>query len=207
MFQRFSSLSRFSQGWTITEKIDGTNGQILIENCEGRASWGDQEHDYLILDKIDDYFLYAGSRNNMITPERDNMGFAKWVKENGEMLVRTLGEGRHFGEWWGKGIQRNYGLDEKRFSLFNSLRWKQADLPAGLHVVPCLLDNAYADEPSGYAKMAMKKLKEEGSLAAPGFMDPEGIVLYHRGSGATFKKTYDYDEYGKWKENQARKET
>jgi hypothetical protein len=206
VFERFPSLTRFSQGWTITEKIDGSNGQVLIRHAEGRAAWGDQEHDYAILDKVGDFFVYAGSRNRLLTVENDHAGFAKWVLANAEMLVTTLGEGRHFGEWWGQGIQRNYGLKEKRFSLFNTHRWKQADLPEGLHVVPCLLDNAYADEPSGYANMAMRRLKEGGSLASPGFMDPEGIVMHHRASGATFKKTFDYDEFGKWKENQERKE-
>ena len=34
-----------------------------------------------------------------------------------------LGEGIHFGEWWGLGIQRNYGMNEKVFSLFNTKRW------------------------------------------------------------------------------------
>lgn len=30
-----------------------------------------------------------------------------------------------------------------------------------------------------------------------GFMDPEGIVIYHTGSGTLYKKTFENDE-GKW---------
>ena len=30
MFERFASLTRFSHGWTVTEKLDGTNACVLI---------------------------------------------------------------------------------------------------------------------------------------------------------------------------------
>ena len=48
-------------------------------------------------------------------------GFARWVETNRERLITLLGPGLHFGEWWGSGIQRGYGLTkgDKRFSLFN----------------------------------------------------------------------------------------
>lgn len=210
MFQRFPSLTRFSQGWSISEKIDGSNAQIWIDTLSSAD-------DKPVRDKFalaciapepsnPEYKLHivAGSRNRFIGNSRgdDNMGFAKWVQDNAEMLVKTLGEGRHFGEWWGKGIQRGYGLNHKRFSLFNTLRWKQEDLPEGLYVVPCLLDNQYLDNPGAAFMGAMALLQQNGSQAVPGFMNPEGIVMYHRPSGTTFKKTFDYDEYGKWMENQ-----
>ena len=186
MFERFPSLTRFSQDWTVTEKIDGTNAQIFI---------------------TDDGDLFAGSRTRMITPEDDNHGFAKWAYGNKQELVDALGPGRHFGEWWGKGIQRNYGLTEKRFSLFNVNRWKQEELPEGLlYVVPTLgTPNVYLEAPGEGFNRLMDWLKESGSFAAPGFMDPEGIVIRHGRSGTMFKKTFDYDEHGKWKENQERK--
>ncbi|MCJ7726507.1 MAG: hypothetical protein MUP76_09000, partial [Acidimicrobiia bacterium] len=44
-----------------------------------------------------------------ITPEVDNYGFARWVKDHEEELRTGLGAGLHFGEWWGQGIQRRYG--------------------------------------------------------------------------------------------------
>ena len=41
-------------------------------------------------------------------------------------------------------------------------------------------------------------LRLRGSKAAPGFMKPEGIVIFHTKSGAVFKKTLEKDESGKW---------
>jgi hypothetical protein len=40
-------------------------------------------------------------------------------------------------------------------------------------------------------------LKEGGSLAAPGFANPEGIVIYHHATKQLFKKTIEKDEKGK----------
>ena len=92
-FTEFPKIARLSRECTITEKIDGTNGSIYIgENGE-----------FLI-----------GSRTQWITPERDNHGFARWCMEHKEELFK-LGIGHHFGEWWGSGIQRGYGLTEKRW--------------------------------------------------------------------------------------------
>lgn len=203
MFERFPSLTRFSQGWSITEKIDGTNAQVIVNDC---SQPDDAKYKDRAIAEVDGMFLFAGSRSRLISPENDNHGFARWAQANAEMLVRALGIGRHFGEWWGNGIQRGYGLKEKRFSLFNSLRWKQEELPEGLYVVPSFVNNEYESNPGDLAEQCLQELKEEGSFAAPGFMDPEGIVMFHRASGVAFKKTFDYDEFGKWKENQERKE-
>jgi hypothetical protein len=102
-FSEFPKMARLSREVIITEKIDGTNAQILITK---------------------DNRLLTGSRTRWITPNDDNYGFAKWVEENREEVLK-LGIGRHFGEWWGSGIQRGYNLPkgEKRFSLFNVSRW------------------------------------------------------------------------------------
>lgn len=116
----------------VTEKIDGTNAQILIEPIS-RQSF---DSNLIAAEDIPDsgsengvnesYVLgmYAGSRSKWITPQSDNSGFAKWCLANHAELFK-LGQGRHFGEWWGSGIQRGYNLPkgEKRFSLFNALRW------------------------------------------------------------------------------------
>jgi hypothetical protein len=40
-------------------------------------------------------------------------------------------------------------------------------------------------------------LKEYGSRVAPGFMNPEGIVIYHTAGNYYFKKTIENDEKGK----------
>ena len=47
----------------------------------------------------------------------------------------------------------------------------------------------------------MQMLKERGSQAAPGFMDPEGIIVYHTAANQYFKQTFDFDE-GKWSEGE-----
>jgi len=41
------------------------------------------------------------------------------------------------------------------------------------------------------------QLQNEGSAAAPGFMKPEGIVIFHPASGRAFKKTVEKDEQHK----------
>jgi len=170
-FEAFPKMARLSREIIVTEKIDGTNAQIYI---------GD-----------DGQFL-VGSRKRWITPEQDNFGFAKWAYENEECL-RELGPGRHFGEWWGSGIQRRYGIDGKRFSLFNVSRWSE-QRPECCEVVPTL----YRGEFSQLAiNEALTRLEFDGSVAAPGFMKPEGVIVYHVAAGIGFKKTIEKDHLPK----------
>lgn len=173
-FEEFVKIARYSREVIVTEKIDGTNAQILITE--------------------DDQF-FTGSRNRWITPENDNYGFSRWAHEHKEELMQ-LGEGRHFGEWWGSGIQRGYGLKkgEKLFSLFNTSRWT-IDRPSCCHVVPILWRGMFDDL---NVKEIMDKLSSNGSYASPGFMKPEGIVIYHTKGNVMFKKTFEKDDTGKW---------
>ncbi|MDH5183647.1 MAG: RNA ligase family protein, partial [Gammaproteobacteria bacterium] len=159
----------------ITEKIDGTNAQICFD-----------EHGQIL----------CGSRKRAITPEDDNYGFARWAYENQDALFNILGEGRHYGEWWGAGIQRRYGLDKKMFSLFNSGRWSERDLEEveQLSVVPVLYHGDFLTEE---IDRVMAELKEGGSVASKGFMNPEGIVIFHSASQTLYKRTFDFDETGK----------
>ena len=186
-FEAFSKISRLNREIVITEKIDGTNAQIFIGD-DGKT-------------------IKAGSRTKWLAPGKatDNFNFAAWVEQNKEELLK-LGPGRHYGEWWGVGIQRRYGLQEKRFSLFNTSRWSDpAVRPACVGVVPVLYTgpwttNDYLDAFAGvdnlmFAPAAiLYKLKADGSKAAPGFMDPEGIVVFHAASGQLFKATCKNDE-------------
>jgi hypothetical protein len=173
-FVQFQKIARLSREVVITEKIDGTNGLIAIgENGE----------------------FEVGSRNRWITPKEDNYGFARWAYEHKDELI-ALGAGFHYGEWWGQGIQRGYGLKEKRFSLFNSYRWSDelGERPACCHVVPVLysgvFDTTKVDE-------ILRDLATNGSKAAPGFMKPEGVVIYHLAGKVYFKKTIEGDEQPK----------
>ena len=122
----------------------------------------------------------------------DNYGFGGWVLQNKEELVEGLGIGRHFGEWWGAGIQRKYGLKEKRFSLFNTEKWlDDAVRPKCCHVVPLLYKGMFTTD---RVDEWILTLSVEGSKAAPGFMNPEGVVVYHVAAGTYFKKTIKNDE-------------
>jgi hypothetical protein len=172
-FQGFPKIERLSRDIIITEKIDGTNAQIYIDD------WGE---------------IFAGSRNRWVTPQDDNYGFARWVEGNKTELLK-LGEGRHFGEWWGQGIQRGYGLKEKRFSLFNVARWIPEEVvPEGVFTVPMLYTGEFDTSAINRALMV---LRSEGSMAAEGFMDPEGIVVYHTAGNVGFKKTIENDDQPK----------
>ena len=175
-FKEFSKIARLSRDVIITEKIDGTNGLIAIG---------------------EDGEFQVGSRSRWITPEKDkdNAGFAAWAYEHKDELM-SLGVGFHYGEWWGQGIQRNYGLKEKRFSLFNVSRWKD-DLvrPACCGVVPILYTGIFD---TNNINNVLLRLAETGSVASPGFMKPEGIVIFHVASGHMYKKTIEKDEKHKF---------
>lgn len=171
-FVPFPKIARLNRDCVITEKLDGTNAQVEI--CE-------------------DGSVLAGSRSRYITPEADNFGFARWVKENEDDL-RKLGPGRHYGEWWGSGINRGYGLlkGEKRFSLFNVARWEDPTVrPACCYFVPILYRGPFL---TYYVDSMIDVLRERGSFAAPGFMRPEGVIVWHEAARQLFKVTLDGDE-------------
>jgi len=192
-FVGFPKMARLSREVIVSEKIDGTNASIFIGPDGG--------------------FL-TGSRTRWITPEDDNHGFSRWAHEHKEELL-ALGPGRHFGEWWGGGINRGYGLPkgEKRLSLFNTVRWcphgqppqpipsgdprisKMQDvLPPCVGLVPVLWRGAFDDLD---AEAVLATLESTGSLAAPGYMNPEGVVIFHVAANIGFKKTLGNDG-GKW---------
>lgn len=167
-FAGFPKIARLSREVIVTEKIDGTNAQILIG---------------------EDGSIRAGSRNRYLTLEDDGFGFARWVKEHEDEL-RELGPGRHFGEWWGSGIQRRYGLNEKRLSLFNVSRWEH-ERPACCHVVPVLWRGIFN---TAAIDACLEDLRVNGSSAAPGFMKPEGIIAFHVAGNVGFKKALEKDD-------------
>ena len=207
-FQEFPKIARLNREVVVTEKIDGTNASIYI---------GADGGEFLV-----------GSRTRWITPEADNFGFARWAYGHEEEL-RTLGPGHHYGEWWGSGIQRGYGLEkgEKRFSLFNVARWGDTAIcrkcylndatwapaacsrcgearppeptprPACCSVVPTLMRAPWGIDTA--ARICIERLREEGSIAAPGFMKPEGVVAFHAHSRSLFKVTLEKDEEHKGK--------
>ena len=149
--------------------------------------------------------MFFGSRTKWITPTDDNYGFAKWADGNRSDLMK-LGPGRHYGEWWGSGIQRKYGLTgpDKRFSLFNSFRWMDdATRPKCCHVVPVLFKGLFT---TGAVEMCLEGLRSHGSQAVPGFMKPEGVVIWHIAAQVGFKVTLEKDSEWKGKSATAQSE-
>lgn len=219
-------MPRLSREVVVTEKLDGTNASVYIfpQPCEGTpgsaqslAEWEEAKKKAVaVLDDVPTLVL-AGSRTRWVTPGKDdNYGWAAWVKENAAELAK-LGPGHHFGEWWGKGIQRGYGLSERRFSLFNAGRWAPVPsnrcndnpLPEGLdmapmccHVVPVMYRGPFH---TILVDQELSRLELEGSVAAKGFMDPEGVVVYHTAASFCFKKTIKGDDHGKSHEAHVKK--
>jgi hypothetical protein len=201
-FKAWPKTPRLFRDVVITEKIDGTNAAIHIE--PGTRIDNPMVFEVYPLKPGEVYIdgqiwrVAAQSRNRLITPGADNYGFARWVYDNAAILVPLLGEGLHFGEWWGRGIQRGYGLDERRFSLFNTDRHRDVCAPVGgvtVSAVPVLYHGVFRErEVTGW----LRYLAEFGSVAARGFPNPEGVCVFHTQSRTVFKATLDNNDAGKW---------
>lgn len=231
-FTQFPKIARYSREMIATEKLDGTNAcvrvinltDLPVEEIPNIPEWC-----YRVPVVAEDgsttlYGLMFGSRSKWIYPAHlsgvkssDNFGFAKWCVEHAEDLVK-LGEGTHYGEWWGMGINRAYDLKEKRFSLFNVGRWRSQHevdtpfpelhpgeevLPACLHTVPVIWSGLLETGYFSAVPVLMDAFAWHGSYASPGFMRPEGIILYHKASRTLFKKTFEKDFTGKEQEQAA----
>lgn len=182
-FEEFPKIARLKRGMVVTEKLDGTNACVIITQ---------------------DGQIGAQSRGGLITPENDNYGFAKWVQTNREELL-TLGQGHHFGEWWGSGIQKRYGGSgnpfPKTFSLFNTSRWspgvagnfENRTPPTCCAVVPVLY---VGDFDTTVIDTVVDKLAQDGSVAAPG-SKAEGVVIWLQAARIFMKKTIEKD--AEWK--------
>lgn len=153
---------------TISEKIDGTNGCIVIAG-------GD--------------IAGVQSRKRFITPDDDNAGFAAWVEANKSELL-TMGDGYHYGEWAGVGIQSNpLKLDRKHFFLFNTFRWNEnnPNRPKCCDVVPVLYQGELMPNtiPALLDKMRL------------GDVTHEGVVVYYHAFRKYTKHTIKSPN-GKW---------
>ncbi|MDH6625745.1 hypothetical protein M2271_003556 [Streptomyces sp. LBL] len=210
-FAPWPKTKRLFRDIVVTEKIDGTNAAIQISKVRddeltatdaGRLTYVDRQW----------YGLSAQSRTRIITPGKttDHYGFAGWVYDNAADLVCILGEGVHFGEWWGQGIQRRYDMPGKVFSLFNTDRWfktgedgldsvatraELSSLAGQIRAVPVLYSGTFRE---ASVVNAIDTLHLKGSVAAPGFMNPEGICVYHTQTRNVFKVTLNNNDSGKW---------
>ena len=156
---------------TITEKMDGTNACIIIQ---------------------DGCIVGVQSRKRLITPEDDNYGFSAWVDENKDDLV-NLGDGYHYGEWAGLGIQKNpHALDGKQFFLFNTFRWndQNPNRPKCCEVVPVLFQGQLNPETIPELLIKMQDDATENQR-------PEGVIAYYHAFRKYTKHTIKSPN-GKW---------
>jgi len=183
-FIHWPSIQRLSsETCYVSEKIDGTNAQIYVDETG---------------------FVAAGSRNRWLThadgtpptKQEDNCGFGAWVHEHLDEC-KTLGPGTHYGEWHGASIQRGYGLKDKRFASFEF--WRD-DLVEPFTKVPLMYEGEWY--PTLLDDM-IAKLVKDGSILYPGFMKPEGVVMTFKNcKGAKFKKLCENDKLHKFQQKQ-----
>ena len=148
---------------TITEKLDGTNACVVIEQGE---------------------FKGTQSRKRAITPGDDNFGFASWAYSRQDDLLQ-LGDGYHYGEWVGPGIQKNpHNLEEKKFFLFNTARPVET-LPDGVNQVPILYQGDFlgVNHVDEVAKELFDTETAKGNT-------PEGIIVYFHSMRLPMKYTF-----------------
>ncbi len=180
-FKPWGKIPRFDDvRMRITQKMHGTNAQIVIENDVDAGVMR----------------IKAGSRTRYLTQENDNYGFARFVHDNAEDLIEILNEGTHYGEWCGPGINSGEGLKEKTLFLFNVPKFRHfiehREHPQ-VSCVPILYEGPFSTD---IIDQVFKWLKREGSHAVePGTFDRvEGIVI--EVAGKRFKKVFDVDDTG-----------
>lgn len=222
VFKPFQKIPRLNRDIVISEKIDGTNGTVIIDdhrseqlcseppkgvayvpyeeemNIEQHAEFSKEE--LKIGRAIGTYIVRAASKNRICVPGMDdNFGFAAWVMENAGDLAHALGAGQFSGEWYGHGIGRGYGLQkgDRRFAFFNPT----LDVPECAEIAPVLYQGARL-LPSGECAVNfyIRKLSYSGSEAVRGWKQPEGVVIYHTAAGNYFKVTIEADNQHKSEE-------
>jgi len=163
----------------ISEKIDGTNGVLFVDGSR----------------------VVAGSRSKWLVDDGskswDNHGFGAWVKEN-EVILSQLPDGFHYGEWYGRGINRNYGLKDRRFMLFNRMRYLELlELMPSLYKVleleTILSQINIMDVQAQLAIHKRELMHESGSRHVRGFKRPEGVMVRIPAADKVFKVVWDKD--------------
>lgn len=211
-FEGWGKIARLNKHTVITEKIDGTNAAIVVRPLDrDRPAVDIRPHETMVrLIELDGmyakavyYAVAAQSRKRFVTPADDNFGFAGWVWDNAHNLASGFGPGRHFGEWWGVGIQRGYGTTGRYFSPFNSHRWDKGAIEhEGLDVigvVPVPVLYRWGSLDSIVIAQAIEELRELGTRlphTRKGF-EAEGVVVYHTASDSLFKVLCKNDDLPK----------
>jgi hypothetical protein len=196
-YPAFTKIPRWNRETVLTEKLDGTNGLVAV--CPPDSNWHEMMSvrsssppRFRIL--TDGTQVAAGSRKRWLNPQSDNFEFAQWVWDHAEELA-ALGKGLHYGEWYGKGINRAYGLPDRRFALFNVARW---GMPGWTRPDCCEVVTALAWPNAAHLNDTLRfwldSLAEYGSVHVSGFRRPEGIVIYHTAGNNLYKVTFEGDQ-------------
>ena len=196
--KKFDSIPRLYRNVTITEKIDGMNCGIHILKADKYMSSSESGALFSICIDGQWWHVSAQSRRALLYFDSDQHGFAAWVFQHARELIALLGEGSHYGEWWGKGIERSYHQSRNYFSLFNTKFWNRENTKHidGLQVVPVLYDGPYDDRVNYYA---LEQLRINGSIAAQEVdarkldFRAEGIVGWHQALNQYYKVTLNGD--------------
>lgn len=168
----------------ITEKIDGTNGCIVIYEGGSVSAYSRKR-------LLSPAYVHTDTEGREYIKGKadDNYGFAAWVHENEAILAQCLPVGVHYGEWAGPGIQKNpLGLTFRQFFLFSGYpceeRSYQRELAIiGVAPVPILYIGDFSEE----------KIKEvhnrekTSSVGGAHNYAPEGIII--NAFGKRFKRT------------------
>lgn len=162
-FKAFKKIPRITNTvCDITEKLDGTNGVIAIQ---------------------DHKLVAVGSRSRWLSTKQDNqactdyLGFYSWCLEPArKSWLERLDDGLYYGEYVGAKIGRTYGLDHRRLYLFRYDLKEFIENPGlGVYTIPYLgavtLDTL---------ESAIRALQTELSLKGSnvnGFDRVEGLVI------------------------------
>ena len=176
-FKKWDKINRLKDNMiTITEKINGTNACVIIE--DGKV-------------------VGCQSRNRLVKVG-DHFGFPAWVEDNAEEIV-SLGDGYHYGEWAGPGIQKNlHKLEKKTFFLF---RPEYMLMPGCISVVPILYQGPYSEAEIKRIMFVLKPYDAGAQVDALSgkYVYAEGIVVYFHDMRQSMKLTFENQE-GKWKD-------
>jgi hypothetical protein len=201
-FAKFSSIGRLYRDVTITEKIDGMNACIVIVELNGEDLYLNAVAHVKAMPfnsfEPRSFAVGVQSRKQFLSLDNDIQGLAAWVLEHAQELVQALGPGYHYGEYWGKNIQRSYHQKRNWFSLFNTKRWSKDNVGHidGLLTVPVLYSGPYADWVN---EIQLHRLETQGSFAAQEVDDreldfrAEGIVGWHVALDTYYKVTLEGD--------------
>lgn len=176
-FKKFPSIDQFRNAINTVKKqskandfyelpVIEFNGEVKIHGTNAGIGYNPLTKD-----------IWAQSRNNIITPESDNAGFASWLHDNQkeiksslelECSVQGITDNVYvFGEWCGGNIQKGVGISglDKMFIMFNVFvnnEWlsSKSRIPKGIQA---MVKSAYCSYVFGEYKISIDFNKPEYS--------------------------------------------